>query len=186
MQYRPNCYSGLRGRHHKMFQMKVSSHPNSHPAMITALDLVGPPQYTASVGSHFSTTQASEQYPSTTQSCLLPCPPLLSEVPQSALLLRTHSNDTRVKPAPLSSPTVETKPSSHSFLCDAVTTRPPELASSEAASIKLNPVIPHALQVVSPSTSSMYTVTCSIAKDFLGSAKTRQAILIKRPMSFWA
>ena len=140
-----------------MFQMKVSSHLDSHPAMITALDLVGPPQYTASVGSHFSTTQASEQYPSTTQSCLLPCPPLLSEVPQSALLLRTHSNDTRVKPAPLSSPTVETKPSSHSFLCDAVTTRPPELASSEAASIKLNPVIPHALQVVSPSTSSMYT-----------------------------
>ena len=29
-------------------------------------------------------------------------------------------------------------------------------------------------------------VTCSVAKVFLGSAKTRQAILMERLMSFWA
>ena len=33
---------------------------------------------------------------------------------------------------------------------------------------------------------STRAVMCSIAKDFLGSAKTRQAILMERPMSFWA
>ena len=30
------------------------------------------------------------------------------------------------------------------------------------------------------------SVTCSVVKDFLGSAKTRWAILMKRPTSFWA
>ena len=29
-------------------------------------------------------------------------------------------------------------------------------------------------------------VTCSVAKAFLGSAKTRRVILMKRPTSFWA
>ena len=39
---------------------------------------------------------------------------------------------------------------------------------------------------VDSTTSRMEGVTCSIAKVFLGSAKTRRAILTKRLTSFWA